>query len=56
MFTELLQAEVWRKRLESAGFRVILEPWEPPLRASLPPDRPSRERISQPVSQPPLSP
>ena len=29
MFTELLQAEVWRKKLESAGFRVLPEPWEP---------------------------
>jgi hypothetical protein len=27
MFTELLQAEVWRKKLENSGYRVILEPW-----------------------------
>lgn len=26
MFTELLKAEVWRKKLEANGYRVILEP------------------------------
>ena len=30
MFTELLQAEVWRKKLEAAGFRVLPEAWERP--------------------------
>lgn len=30
MFTELLHAEVWLKRLERAGYRVILEPWDRP--------------------------
>jgi hypothetical protein len=28
MFTELLQAEVWKKRLETAQYRVILEPFD----------------------------
>jgi hypothetical protein len=30
MFTEMLQAEIWRKRLEAAGFRVLNEAWVPP--------------------------
>jgi len=25
----LLRAEVWRRRCETAGFRVVLEPWAP---------------------------
>lgn len=29
MFTELLQIEIWRKKLENAGYRVIAEAWEP---------------------------
>jgi hypothetical protein len=29
MFTELLQIEIWRKKLESAGYRVLSEAWEP---------------------------
>ncbi len=29
MFTELLQAEIWRKRLEEAGYRVVPEKWQP---------------------------
>jgi hypothetical protein len=29
MFTELLQAELWRKKLEAAGYRVLPEAWPP---------------------------
>lgn len=29
MFTELLQAEIWRKKLEAAGYRVVTEVWQP---------------------------
>ena len=39
MFTELLQAEMWRKKLESAGYRVVPEAWPPreEFRAGPPP-------------------
>ncbi len=53
MFTELLQAEVWRKKLEAAGFRVILEPWEPPRYPS-PTERDRRDRPTRPTPAPPL--
>jgi len=52
MFTELLQAEVWRKRLEAAGYRVILEPWERP-RPRLLADRERFERATMPTPAPP---
>jgi hypothetical protein len=52
MFTELLQAEVWRKRLEAAGYRVILEPWERP-RPRLLADRERFDRATMPTPAPP---
>jgi hypothetical protein len=52
MFTELLQAEVWRKRLETAGYRVILEPWDAPRPTQPPPERDRRDRVSQPMQAP----
>lgn len=49
MFTELLQAEVWRKKLEAAGYRVIPDAWErnPPE-----PIRESRERTTRSTTPP----
>lgn len=47
MFTELLQAEIWRKKLEAAGFKVLPEAW-PPQRDSQTPSRDERERTTLP--------
>lgn len=51
MFTELLQAEVWRKRLEASGYRVILEPWERP-RPRIVAERERFDRAMRPTPAP----